>query len=96
MKIKELRAGMENITLVARVVEIGEKINVKTRYGEVPLAVAIIEDETGRIRLNLWRQQTELVKVGSIVRIENGFVRSFKNQLEINIGSRGKITAVEE
>jgi len=87
---------MENITLVARVVEIGEKINVKTRYGEVPLAVAIIEDETGRIRLNLWRQQTELVKVGSIVRIENGFVRSFKNQLEINIGSRGKITAVEE
>jgi len=96
MKIKELRAGMENITLVARVVEIGEKINVKTRYGEVPLAVAIIEDETGRIRLNLWRQQAELVKVGSIVRIENGFVRSFKNQLEINIGSRGKITAVEE
>jgi len=96
MKIKELQAGMENITLVARVVEIGEKIKVKTMYGEVPFAVAIIEDETGRIRLNLWRWQTELIKVGNIVRIENGFVRSFKNQLEINVGSRGKIIVVKK
>ena len=96
MKIKELRAGMENITLVARVVEISEKIRVKTRYGEALFAVAIIEDETGRIRLNLWRWQTELIKVGNVVRIENGFVRSFKNQLEINVGSKGKITVVEK
>jgi len=30
-------------------------MRVKTRYGEAPFAVAIIEDETGRIRLNLWQ-----------------------------------------
>jgi replication factor A1 len=52
-KIKELRDEMNNVNLVARVVEIGEKRMVKTRYGEVPLAVATIEDDTGRIKLNL-------------------------------------------
>jgi ssDNA-binding replication factor A large subunit len=45
MKIKELKEGMENITLVARVVEIGEKMKVKTRYGKAILSVAVIEDE---------------------------------------------------
>jgi replication factor A1 len=68
---------------------------VKTRYGEVPLAVATIEDDTGRIKLNLWRNQADMVKVGNFVKIENGFVRSFRNELQLNVGSKGRITIVE-
>jgi adenine-specific DNA glycosylase len=35
-----------------------------------------------------------LVKVGDTIRVENGFVRSFKGQLELNVGSKGKIVVV--
>jgi replication factor A1 len=94
LRIRELRPGMEGVSLTARIVEVSEKIEVETRFGRCFLAQAIIEDGTGRAVLNLWRQQIELVKVGDVVRIENAFVRSFKGQLELNVGSRGKIVVV--
>lgn len=94
MKIGELRAGMDGVATTGRVAEIGEKTEVETRFGKSSLAVAVLEDETGHVRLNLWRWQIDLVKVGDIVRIENGFVRSFKDQLELNVGSRGRIFVV--
>ena len=59
---------------------------VETRFGPALYAQAILKDETGEIKLNLWRWQVELVKVGFRVRIENGFTKFG----ELNVGSRGK------
>ncbi|MEM3665683.1 MAG: OB-fold nucleic acid binding domain-containing protein [Candidatus Bathyarchaeia archaeon] len=94
MKISDLRAGMEGVNVTGRVVKITEETEVETRFGKSRLAVAMLSDDTGSIRLNLWRWQANLVKVGDILIIENGFVRSFKGQLELNVGSRGKIITV--
>ena len=94
MKISDLRAGMEGVSIIGRVVKILEEADVETRFGKSRLAVAMISDETGSIKLNLWRWQAELVKVGDTIRVENGFVRSFKGQLELNVGSKGKIVVV--
>jgi len=58
------------------------------------VAVALLEDETGNARLNLWRWQIEQERVGDTIRIKNGFVRSFKNQLEANVGSKGRIILI--
>jgi replication factor A1 len=94
LKISDLRAGMEGVSIIGRVVKILEEADVETRFGKSRLAVAMISDETGSIKLNLWRWQAELVKVGDTIRVENGFVRSFKGQLELNVGSKGKIVVV--
>jgi len=90
-KIKDVREGMENVSLTARVVTIERKGTVETRYGPAEIAVAVIEDETGRIRLKLWRSQIDKAKVGSRVRIENAFASTFDGKLELNVGSKGKI-----
>ena len=91
MKIHQIRAGMDRITVSGRISYIGIRKIVKTRFGEAPVARAVLEDDTGKIALNLWRGQIDLVKEGDIVRVENAFVRTYQDQLELNVGSRGRI-----
>ena len=68
---------------------------VMTRYGDALVANAIVTDEAGEVILNLWRSQINLVKPGCIIRIENAFARQFKNRIELNVGSRGRIIVLK-
>ena len=85
---------MDRVTVTGRITYIGIKKIVKTRFGEAPVARAVLEDDTGKIGLNLWREQISLVREGDLVRVENGFVRTYLDQLELNVGSRGRIVVV--
>ena len=96
MKIKDVRPGMENITLTVRVVSVSKPRRVMTRYGEALVASAVVTDETGEIILNLWRGQVNIVKPGYFIRIENAFARQFKDRIELNVGSRGRIIVVKK
>jgi len=91
VKIKDIRAGMENIQITAKVVYVGEKRAVETRYGPADMAVTTVEDETGRMNLKLWREQIAKVRTGSIVRIDKAFASLFDGRLELNVGSKGRI-----
>ena len=55
MKIRDLRPGMDGVTVEGWMVAVGEKRLVGTRYGPAYVASAVLEDDTGRIVLNLWR-----------------------------------------
>ena len=58
------------------------------------VADATIEDETGTITLTLWNEQTEQVNVGDRVRIENGYIKSFRGELQLNSGKYGTLTVL--
>jgi len=94
MKIADIKPGMNNVTVTGRIVNIGEKKLVTTRFGDAYVAQALLENYTGKIILNLWRGQIEMVKVGDMVTVENGFVGGFKKQLELNVGSKGRIVGI--
>lgn len=55
VKIRDLRPGMDGVTVEGWMVAVGEKRLVGTRYGPAYVASAVLEDDTGRIVLNLWR-----------------------------------------
>ena len=95
MKIKQIQNGMNGVTVFGRITRISEKQEVETKYGKAFVANAILEDDTGKIVLNLWRDQIDMMKVGDKVRIENGFVQVFQQRLELNVGKRGKITVIK-
>ncbi|HEX69097.1 MAG TPA: DNA-binding protein [Candidatus Bathyarchaeota archaeon] len=94
-KLRDVRPGAENLNLVVRVVSVGKPRKILTRYGEAVTALAVVEDETGRLNLKLWRSQVNLVKPGDIIKIENGFAVQFGGATEINVGSRGRIIVVK-
>lgn len=91
VKIADIREGMRNLTVIAKTVEVRELGTVTTKFGPARLAAATLEDQTGSIRLNLWREQIDKLKVGDIIRLENAFVRVFNYQNELNIGKDGRI-----
>ncbi len=96
MKIKELRDGMRRVNLVAKVLEISEPREVVSRFsGQVfRVANAVIGDETGTIKLSLWNEQIEQVKVNDTIKIENGYIKSFRGEPQLNVGRYGKLTVL--
>jgi ssDNA-binding replication factor A large subunit len=74
---------MEDLTLTAKVVQ---KSPTVIRNGK-KYASAIVEDESGKIRLNLWREQVEQVNVGDIVKIPKAFVHTRGRTLQISTWS---------
>jgi len=94
MKIGDLRDGMRNVNIVAKVLEISEPREVQSRYGgqTFRVATATISDETGRINLSLWNEQIDQVSVNDTVRIENGYTKSFRGEVQLNVGRYGKLS----
>ena len=96
LNIKDLRNGMKRVTVEANVMEKGETREVRSRYKDetYQVADAVVSDETGSIKLTLWNEQIEQVNVGDRVKIENGYVTSFKGEIQLNVGKYGTM-AVE-
>jgi replication factor A1 len=94
VNIKDLRNGMKRVTVEANVVEKGEPREVRSRYKDETYMVAdaVVADETGSIKLTLWNEQIEQVEVGNKVKIDNGYVTSFKGEIQLNVGKFGTMT----
>jgi len=96
MKIEELKVGMNDVSLKAKVVELSEPREIVTRFGSVTtLTEATLEDGTGSIKLTLWGKQSEGIEKGKEVEIINGFTKEFRDELQLGIGRRGTIKVVE-
>ena len=94
MKIKDLRNGMKRVSIEAKVTEKSDPREVTSRFKNETFNVAnaVITDETGSIKLTLWNEQIDQVNIDNIVKIENGYVTSFKGEIQLNIGKYGKLT----
>ena len=44
------------------------------------------------IKLTLWNEQIDQVKVDDVVKIENGYVTSFRGEIQLNAGKYGKLS----
>ena len=69
-------------------------VNLKTG-GQAQVADAILKDDTGQIKLSLWDAQIKMVKQGSKIRIENGYITTFRGENALNVGKYGKLTVLE-
>ncbi len=96
MKINELRDGSRRVDIEANVIQKSETREVRSKFTNETFRVAdaTIEDETGTISLTLWNEQTEQVNVGDRVRIENGYIKSFRGELQLNSGKYGTLTVL--
>ncbi len=94
VKIKELRDGMKRVNVKGTVTEKSDPREVTSRFKDQTYRVstAIMSDETGTIKLTLWNDQIEMVNVNDIIRIENGYVTSFRGEIQLNVGKFGTLT----
>ncbi|HXX06347.1 MAG TPA: DNA-binding protein [Candidatus Bathyarchaeia archaeon] len=69
-------------------------VNLKTG-GQAQVADAILKDGTGQIKLSLWDAQIKMVKQGSKIRVENGYISTFRGENALNVGKYGKLEVLE-
>jgi len=97
LPIRDLRTGMTQVNLKARVLEVPKPSLVFTRYGRYASVVnALIADDTGTIRLCLWNDQISSIAAGDTIQIENARASTFGGQRQLRIGRKGTLSNVED
>lgn len=96
MKIADLKGEQSRVDVEGEVVEKGEVRTVNLRAGGTStVAEATIRDDSGTIKLSLWGEQINSVDVGDKVKIENGYTKAFRGEVQLNIGRYGKLSKPE-
>lgn len=96
MKATDVKSEMRRIDLDLKIVEIEEPRPYVSRAGrEGRVTTAIGEDDSGRIKVSLWDNDVDRVKVGNTVRIRNGYARLFRDEVHISAGMYGKLEVAE-
>ena len=96
-RIGDLKSGMNQINLKARVLEIPKPRSVFTRFGWfATVANASVKDETGIIQLPLWNKQIDTISVGDIIQVENARVVTFRGERQLRVGRGGQLSVVEK
>ena len=93
-KVETLRDGSGNVTVEGEILEKGHARQVRNRrrYGEtLSVADSGFGDETGRLVLTLWNDQIRTIQVGDKIRVENGYVGSYRGVKQLSVGKAGRL-----
>jgi len=94
-KIADLTPSSRQVNLIGKITAKGPERSVSSQFGgtENRICEAMIGDETGVITLVLWNENIDKVNEGDVVSIENGFIKVFRQSMQLNIGRYGKLAA---
>jgi replication factor A1 len=96
LRIKDIDAKVGRINLKAKVVGKSIPRYVFSRFGEaLTLSTATISDGTGSIRMSLWNAEIDRVSIGDTVQINDGLVRTFRGELQVSLGRKGRLQVIE-
>jgi replication factor A1 len=86
---------MNNVAVKAKIVELSEPRQINTKFGTTTtLTEASLSDDSGKIKIALWGDQSEGIEEGATVEISGGFVKEFKGESQLGIGRGGSIKVV--
>jgi len=90
--VRDLKPGMSHVNIAVKVLEVSESKQMVTSAGiEHEILELNVGDKSGSIKLVLWDEKIiPDLKTGDQVKIENGFVTSFKGAWRINVGRYGE------
>jgi len=95
-KINDLQPGQGSVNIEVTVKSL-EEPRVINKYGkDLKLANAVVTDGESEIKLTLWNEDVDKVKVGSVLKIENGYVNEFQGEKQLTTGKFGKLEVVGE
>jgi ssDNA-binding replication factor A large subunit len=92
--VEQLAQQTKNLTLCLYVKEKIEERVVHTKLDgkEHIVATYIVGDATGCIHLNLWDELNYLIQVGTSIKVQGAYVRTYNGILYLNISKTGKIS----
>ena len=95
MKISELRKGPFEGSVEGTIVELGEVKDITTKFGrQLRVVNGTLQDDSGSIGLALWNEDVDKFKEGDRIRITNGYVSVFNEELKVSSGRNGVIEKI--
>lgn len=96
-KVKDLTPDAKQTNVLVKVVSIGERRTIDSRYGgSRQLAEATVGDETGTILLSLWEDQIDQVSPDEVILVDNGYVSLVRGHMRLNVGKYGSFQKTEQ
>ncbi len=92
MEIKDIQPNASIDLLEAEVVSVEEPREFTNFRGSGKVSNAIVKDESGEVKLTLWNEQVEEVKEGAKIKLENGWAKEYRGELQVSSGKFGKLT----
>lgn len=92
-KVGNLHKNQRRVAVEGRAESVSTPRTVSSRKTGEELRVvnAVLSDDTGSVKLVLWNDQIRQVEAGSRIRIENGYVKEFRDELQLGISGWGLI-----
>lgn len=95
--IRDLRDGMIQVNLKAKVLEIPRPKLVLTQFGNyASVSNALIADETGTVKLCLWNEQINSIAIGDTIQLQNARMTTFRGERQLNVGKKGTLNSVKD
>ncbi len=95
MEVKDLKPNTGSVDLVLEVVD-KEEPRTFEKFGKSGSVCNVkVKDATGEVKMTLWEDDIEKVKVGDKIHLQNGWCSEFRDELQISSGKFGKIEVVE-
>lgn len=94
MEISDLKVRQEKVDIEAEVTAMEEPRSFNKFGKTIRVANATVADSSGTIKLTLWNNDIDVVKVGDKVKITNGFVNEFQGEKQLTSGKFGKLEVV--
>lgn len=93
-KIGELADGMKQVVVEGDITKKYPPRQVTSRSGDpLTLTEFDLSDDSGRLTIALWNEQADLIQSDRI-RIENGYVKSYQDNLQLSVGKWGLIISL--
>lgn len=91
--IKDIQNGQQRVIVEGRVAHFSSPRTVTSRKTGEDLKVADVQlaDDTGSLKLVLWNEQIRQVKENTSIRIEEGYVKEYRDELQLSVGQWGMI-----
>ncbi|WP_440059266.1 OB-fold nucleic acid binding domain-containing protein [Thermogladius sp. 4427co] len=96
LSIKDLKPGMEHVTIRGRVLEATPPKVIKTKKGPRTISNAVIGDSTGRVETTLWGDKAGSLKEGQAVEVKDAWTTSFRGKVQLNIGRSSTVNEIND
>lgn len=95
MKIADLKKGPFEGSIEGEISELEEPKKITTKFGkQLTVANGTLKDDSGEIKLALWNEDASKFAQGDKVRINNGWVSEFQDELKVSSGRNGTIEKI--
>jgi len=92
---------MKNLLVEGYVTEMSDVRQVQARFSSETFAVKNVmlsetkkPDDKNTVTLTLWNEDIERVRMGDKLEVQNGYVTTFRGQMQLNIGLYGRLKVV--